>query len=169
MGRLINDITWALGKEPRSLIAYIDPNGNLTELPFDTMTKQGAKNFELQIKGRDEPKIWYLIHPPIRDELGRLVYVCPYNSMTNLDIDSYGKLIAGENADYWQEQFNTLLNYLEPALAKEFALGVELEKRRQEGKKDAKKPMQMATILLIFGIIFIIIVFAMLGVVYFMG
>lgn len=169
MGRLINDITWLFGKKPRSIIQYIDPNGNLNELPFNSSVVQGAKKFEMTVKGRDEPKKWELINPPIKDELGRMVYICPYNALTNLDIDSYGKLCKENSAaQYWQEQFNTLLNYLEPALAKEWSAGVEWEKRRQEGKKDQKKGLPMATLLLIFGIIFVIIVFVMLGFVYFM-
>jgi len=169
MGRLANDLSWALGKKPRSVIYYLDPNRKLTEIPYNTTTLQGAKNFEMQIKGEDDKKKWRLIHPPIKDELGRNIYICPYNSMTNLDIDSYGKLTHGQESDYWQEQFNTLLNYLEPALAKEWATGVEWERRRQEGKKDKKKGFPIATMLIIFGIVFVIVIFGLLGAVYFMA
>jgi len=170
MSRLTNDISWMLGKKPRSVIHYIDPNGKLNELPFENDTVQGAKKFELKVQGRDEPKRWELINPPIRDELGRLVYVCPYNALTNLDIDSYGKLFPGdENGNYWQEQFNTLLNYVEPSLAKEWAAGVEWEKRRQEGKKDKKKGFPMFTLIIIFGIVFVIVIFVILAIAYFGG
>ena len=161
MGRLLNDVTYIFGKKPREVIHYIDPNGKLTEIPFDSMTKQGSKRFEMDIKGYDSPKKWDLIYPPLNDELGRKVYVCPYNAITNVPI---------ENAEnYTEETLNTLLNYIEPALAREFDLGVEWERRRQEGKKKPKKPMPIYTLLLIFGVIFVIVIFAILGLVYFAG
>ena len=170
MGRLVNDITYVMGKKPRSVIHYIDANGKLTELPFISDTLQGAKVFEMTVKGEEQPKRWQLIYPPTRDELGRFVYICPYNALTNLNIDTFSKLSGKENEDfYWQEQFNTMLNYLEPALAKEWTAGVEYERRRQEGKKLKKKGLPIFTIMIIMGIVLVIVIFAILGFVYFSG
>lgn len=161
MGRLLNDLTYAFGKKPREVIQYIDPQGNMTEIPFETLTKQGGKRFEMEIKGNDDSKKWDLIYPPIIDELGRKVYVCPYNALTNLPVDNF------EN--FSDETINTLLNYIEPALAREFDLGVEWERRRQEGKKKPKKGLGIYTMIIIGGIVFTLVIFLMLGAVYFMG
>jgi hypothetical protein len=159
MGRLINDFRWAFGKKPRAVIHYLSPEGKVIELAFEPTTKQGGKYFEIPIKGQDQPKSWELLYAPYKDELGRDVYICPYNAITNINYDQ-----QSEN-----ERTLKLIDAFEPALMREFYAGIEFEQRRAAGKSTKKKGFPIMTILLILGVVVAIVIFAMMVLVYFSG
>lgn len=164
MSRLMNDISFLLAKKPISIVNYIDPNGKIIEINAGDLSSQGAKYFEIPVKGQEKPKRWALKYPPYKDELGRDNYICPYNAITNVNLDWFTE-------DKDEKSFiNALLSEIEPALDREFSLGQEQEKRRQsEGMLGNKNKMPLGLIVALTGGVFVVVFIIMIAMIYFMG
>ena len=159
MPRLMNDLNYLLTKKPISIVQYIDPYGKIKEYDVGDLGSSSHKRFEIRVKGQDHPKMWDLLYPPYKDELGRDIYVCPYNATTNINFDHF------ENND----MLRLVLQNLDNRFAEEFYLGIEDERRRQLGKGDTKKKFPLAMVLIVTGVVFIIVLIVMVAIIYFMG
>lgn len=148
MGRLLNDIAFAVGKKPRSVAQYINHEGRMTELPFEEKLEQGTPIFRIRVAGENRHRKWYLINPPYIDDLNRRVYVCPYWSLTSIDY----QMIEADG----RKVINDMNIYFQMALDNEFFEGAEFEKKRQEGKPFKKKPLPVVLIIVV-GIVIVFI------------
>ena len=154
MGRLINDIGFAFGKKPRTIIGYIGLDNRLVELPFEEQFEQGTPVFRMRVKGEQRHRKWYLIHPPYIDDLARKVFICPYWANTNVD---FRNLSPND-----QKQIADMNIYFQMALDNEFHEGVEFEKKRNENKPFKKKPIPIVLILVIGVVVMFVVMFVVL-------